>query len=218
MPGTSHTFCSDVVDLLEPNVDSQLPQAQQQRLVIDMSPGCVHGAVDSMDGGVWGATVGKDVVHPAGQRSDWGIFSACAVLGDGLALNAGFRAGNRDGGTGSSAQGGEGNSVGNLSSIGLPEGDVLDSKRNGLFALGRAGFCVFTDTEKIIEGNVGEVGKGLLVLLGGVSFGGVEGGLKEVLFNSDGDGEFGFHLGVGFEESSQGLGEAWPAGKTMSGD
>ena len=48
--------------------------------------------------------------------------------------------------------------------------------------------------------------------------GGVEGGLKEVLDNSDGDGKFGFHFGVFFEESSQGLVEARPAGETMSGD
>ena len=187
-------------------------------LVTHMSPGCVHGAVDSMDGSVRGATVGEDVVHPAGQRSDWGIFSACAVLCDGLALNAGFGAGDRDGGTGGSAQGGEGSSVGNLASIGLPKGDVLDSKRNGLFALGRAGFCVFSDTEKVIEGDVGEVCNGLLVLLGSVSVGGGEGSLEEVLDNSDGDGKFGFHFGVFFEESSQGPVEAGPAGVTTWGD
>ena len=95
---------------------------------------------------------------------------------------------------------------------------MLDSKRDGLFALGRPGVGAFTDMEEVIEGDVGEVRNDLLDLVSCVSFGGVEGSLKEVLDNSDGDGEFGFHFGIGFEERSEGLGEALPGCMVMPVD
>ena len=178
----------------------------------DLSPRSVHGTVDTEDGCLGCATVGQDLVHSAGQGSDWGELSACAVLGDGLALRADFGAGDLNGGAGGSAQGGEGGVVGNCSSISSPECDVLDGEGVGLLPSSVSGFGVFSNAEKVIKGNVGEVSNSLCE---GCSLGGVGVGLgvpEEPVDDSDGDSEFGLHLWVFVDEAPDKSAQPGPSG------
>ena len=171
----------------------------------------VEGREDGVDGCVEVGGVLEDAVDSAREGGHDGEVIAGAVLGDGLAFLAVFLAWDFDGGFDGLAQGGEGGGERDGPSVAVPKGDVFDGEGDGVGGASGAGACVFAHPEEVEEGNVGEVGEGLLVALVACAGVGVGVGQKPV---DDGDrqGQLWFGGGVLTLIALQLSAELFPAG------
>ena len=97
-------------------------------------------------------------MNTPGKGLDRAVGVSSAFIVDALAFDATLLVGDSHCGFSCSQELGQGGCCWDQVAIGVTEGDVLDSERDGAFLGG--GFCVFTNTQEIIEGNVDEVSNG----------------------------------------------------------
>ena len=129
-----------------------------------------------------------DVVDSPGQRFDGAVDGLGAFNVDVLSFGSILLVGDANSGIDCLVKLFQGRGIGDLVTVGVSEGDVVDCKGHSVLING-SGFGVLTDPEQKVESDVAEVGRRLLFSLGGGSGWGSESFVQQVLGECDGHGE-----------------------------
>ena len=112
MEGVAADIRGGVAKVVEANIPSSRFDSYVDVFGSDVAPGVVERVVHVVDWGIQGATMGKNVGHPAGKGLDWAVRGVCALMMDALAFDTILLVGHVNGGFSSHEESGKGAWVG----------------------------------------------------------------------------------------------------------